>query len=87
MRELTVVVGGQYGSEGKGAVVGHIAHRPGHTDSTGPLDSRDLVIRVGGPNAGHTVVDPDGQVYRLRRQTISYELRTLADTVEGWYTA
>jgi len=28
-----------------------------------------------------------GQVYRLRRQTISYELRTLADTVEGWYTA
>jgi adenylosuccinate synthase len=67
MRELTVVVGGQYGSEGKGAVIGHIAHRPGHTDSTGPLDSRDLVIRVGGPNAGHTVVDPDGQVYRLRQ--------------------
>jgi adenylosuccinate synthase len=58
MRELTVVVGGQYGSEGKGAVVGHIARR---------LTEQDLVIRVGGPNAGHTVVDDSGQTWKLRQ--------------------
>lgn len=58
MRQLTVVVGGQYGSEGKGAVVGHIAKH---------LTERDLVIRVGGPNAGHSVVDRTGKTHRLRQ--------------------
>ena len=40
---VDVVVGGQYGSEGKGNIVGHIA------------PEYDLLIRVGGPNAGHSV--------------------------------
>lgn len=40
---LTVLVGGQYGSEGKGAVVAHIAN------------DYDVHIRVGSPNAGHTI--------------------------------
>lgn len=40
---VDVIVGGQYGSEGKGNIVGHIA------------PEYDLLIRVGGPNAGHTV--------------------------------
>lgn len=39
---LTVLVGGQYGSEGKGAVAAHIA------------DRYDVHIRVGSHNAGHT---------------------------------
>ena len=40
---VDVLVGGQYGSEGKGNIVGHIA------------PEYDLLIRVGGPNAGHQV--------------------------------
>lgn len=40
--KLMCVVGGQYGSEGKGAVVAHIA------------EEYDVHIRVGSPNAGHT---------------------------------
>lgn len=41
--KLTVLVGGQYGSEGKGAIAAHIA------------DEYDVHIRVGSPNAGHTI--------------------------------
>ena len=41
--KLIVVVGGQYGSEGKGAVVAHIANEYG------------VHVRVGSPNAGHTI--------------------------------
>jgi adenylosuccinate synthase len=44
---VDVVIGGQYGSEGKGHVVSHIAHE------------YDALVRVGGPNAGHTVLRPD----------------------------
>lgn len=40
---VDVVVGGEFGSEGKGQVVSHIAK------------DYDLLIRVGGPNAGHKV--------------------------------
>jgi adenylosuccinate synthase len=42
---VDVVVGGQYGSEGKGQIVGFLAKE------------YDLLIRVGGPNAGHTVFE------------------------------
>lgn len=46
---ISVVVGGQFGSEGKGAVAGWIGRpqaNPGR---------EVLGVRVGGPNAGHTV--------------------------------
>jgi adenylosuccinate synthase len=43
---LQVIVGGQFGSEGKGAIAAHLAK-----------DSPDLfAVRVAGPNAGHTVI-------------------------------
>jgi adenylosuccinate synthase len=42
---VDVVVGGQYGSEGKGQVVAYLARE------------YDLLVRVGGPNAGHTVFE------------------------------
>lgn len=48
MGRLIVVAGAQYGSEGKGAVVGHLTSpekSPGET----------VAVRVAGPNAGHTV--------------------------------
>jgi adenylosuccinate synthase len=43
---LQVIVGGQFGSEGKGAIAAHLAK-----------DFPDLfAVRVAGPNAGHTVI-------------------------------
>ena len=42
---LTVVVGGQYGGEGKGKIVSYLSVE----------DNIDYVIRCGGPNSGHTV--------------------------------
>jgi adenylosuccinate synthase len=41
----TVVLGGQYGSEGKGKLVAYLAH----------TNRIDVAIRCGGPNAGHSV--------------------------------
>lgn len=52
---LTVIVGGQFGSEGKGKVTSHLALR----------DNVDIVVRCGGPNSGHTV-DVAGERYELR---------------------
>lgn len=49
---VDVLIGGQYGSEGKGNIVGHIA------------PEYDLHIRVGGPNAGHQVyAEPTPEKY------------------------
>ena len=52
---VTIVVGGQYGGEGKGKIVAHLAKR----------DNPDFVVRCGGPNSGHTVHLKD-QIFRLR---------------------
>ena len=49
---VDVLVGGQFGSEGKGNIVGHIA------------PEYDLLVRVGGPNAGHQVyAEPEPEKY------------------------
>ena len=49
---VDVLIGGQYGSEGKGNIVGHIA------------SEYDLLVRVGGPNAGHQVfAEPKPEKY------------------------
>jgi len=44
-RVVDVLVGGEYGSEGKGQVVAYLSRE------------YDLLIRVGGPNAGHKVYE------------------------------
>ncbi len=46
---VDVVVGGSYGSEGKGNISFYLA------------PEYDILIRVGGPNAGHTVYPPSGE--------------------------
>lgn len=49
---VDVLVGGQYGSEGKGNIVGHIA------------PEYEVLVRVGGPNAGHKVfAEPQPEAY------------------------
>jgi adenylosuccinate synthase len=53
---VTVVVGGQYGSEGKGKVCAHLAL----------TDSVDFMVRCGGPNSGHTV-DLHSTCYELKQ--------------------
>ena len=53
---VTVVVGGQFGSEGKGKICAHLA----------ATDNVDYMVRCGGPNSGHTVY-LDGYRYQLRQ--------------------
>lgn len=55
---VSVVVGGQYGSEGKGKASLHIAR----TDS-----SVSAVVRVGGSNSGHIGIARDGRRVALRQ--------------------
>jgi adenylosuccinate synthase len=54
---VSVVVGGQYGSEGKGKVALHIAQQ----------SRARAVVRVGGPNSGHTGVDQTGSIWVFRQ--------------------
>jgi adenylosuccinate synthase len=54
---VTVIVGGQFGSEGKGKVAHFLARE---------MEAR-VAIRVGGSNSGHTVVDPHGNALILRQ--------------------
>lgn len=44
-RLVDVMIGGEYGSEGKGHIASYLARE------------YDLLVRVGGPNAGHTVYE------------------------------
>jgi adenylosuccinate synthase len=54
---VTVIVGGQYGSEGKGKVALEFARRRSAT----------VAVRVGGTNSGHTAVDQGGLTRILRQ--------------------
>jgi adenylosuccinate synthase len=53
-RLVDVIIGGQFGSEGKGHIAYHLA------------PEYDVLVRVGGPNAGHRVIWPDGSHYTHR---------------------
>jgi len=50
---IATVIGGQYGSEGKGVVVNHLANQ------------YDVHVRVGGPNAGHSFCH-NHRVYKMQ---------------------
>ena len=54
---VTVIVGGQFGGEGKGKVA-HCLTRD---------EGASVVVRVGGTNSGHTVIDPDGNPVIFRQ--------------------
>lgn len=59
--KIMVVVGGQFGSEAKGHVAKRLLDR--ETAAGRPT----TVVRVGGPNAGHTVRDASGVAWALRQ--------------------
>ena len=66
----TVVVGAQWGDEGKGKIVDLLAQRS------------DVVCRYqGGPNAGHTII-VDGETYKIR-QTPSGVISGKASVIGG----
>ena len=54
MPRVTAVVGGQYGSEGKGKIVAYIANEYG------------VHVRSGGANAGHSIYH-NGQLFKMRQ--------------------
>ncbi|MCA6108969.1 adenylosuccinate synthetase [Bradyrhizobium cenepequi] len=58
-RLVDVLVGGQYGSEGKGNICAYLAH------------DYDVLVRVGGPNAGHMVAYPEQKYVQLPSGTRS----------------
>lgn len=55
---ISIVVGGQFGSEGKGKVALEIVRR-----TREPVTA----VRVGGPNSGHTAFDRHGRKWALRQ--------------------
>lgn len=57
---LDVVVGAQYGSEGKGHITAQLVKKAYHANH------KVINVRVAGPNAGHTVIDLKGTAYPLR---------------------
>lgn len=54
---LWVVVGGQYGSEGKGKISAYLTRR----------ENIDICVRCGGPNSGHSFYDDEGNLRVLRQ--------------------
>ena len=53
---VSIVIGGQYGSEGKGKVAYYWAKRT----------KAKVAVRVGGSNSGHTIYDEKGKLYAFR---------------------
>jgi adenylosuccinate synthase len=54
---LWVVVGGQFGSEGKGKIAAFLTLR----------EHIDICIRCGGPNSGHSFISTDGKRHLVRQ--------------------
>jgi adenylosuccinate synthase len=66
---ITIVVGGQFGSEGKGKTTSLLAREH---------QSRALVVRCGGPNSGHIVLEHDREyVFRHVPSGVVYGNRGL----------
>jgi len=59
---LWVVVGGQYGSEGKGKTAAYITQQ----------EDIDICVRCGGPNSGHSFVASDGTTHVVRQLPTGY---------------
>ena len=74
---IEVVVGGQFGSEGKGHVAAQLVRRL--TDE----DREIILVRVAGPNAGHSAVDANGRKWALRQIPVGAVVNTECPVVLG----
>lgn len=54
---ISIVVGGQFGSEGKGKVAHYLAK----------TQKASVAVRCGGTNSGHTVIDEQGETHVFRQ--------------------
>lgn len=74
--KIRVVVGGQYGSESKGRTVGYLT-----SEAVSP--EPQLVIRTGGPQAGHIVIGngPDGPKHAWKLRCVPVAAVTRPDAV------
>lgn len=61
MKPITIVQGGQYGSESKGAITGYLCQQ----------EKVDIAIRTGAVNAGHTVVHK-GQTLKMQQLPVGW---------------
>jgi adenylosuccinate synthase len=68
---VSVVVGGQFGSEGKGKVALELAR----------LRGASTAIRIGGPNSGHTAIDASGRALIFRHLPTAALLEDVACVV------
>lgn len=64
-RLVDVLIGGQYGSEGKGNIAAYLAK------------DYDILMRVGGPNAGHKVYHPPFTFHHLPSGTSNSDAKLL----------
>lgn len=62
--QVTVIIGGQYGSEGKGAFIHWLTSLDRHI---GPL----ACVRTGGPNAGHSIIHK-GRVHKMQQIPVAW---------------
>jgi adenylosuccinate synthase len=62
---VSVIVGGQFGSEGKGKTTLYFAKE----------QKAKAVVRVGGPNSGHTVLDDNGNIFIFKNLPVASILK------------
>lgn len=68
MSKIHVVVGGQFGSEGKGHFAAALINREMQRNALSGMTRKPMVlVRVAGPNAGHTAYDAQGREWKLRQ--------------------
>lgn len=68
MSRIHVVVGGQFGSEGKGHFAAALINREMQRNELSGMTRKPMVlVRVAGPNAGHTAYDAQGREWKLRQ--------------------
>lgn len=81
---IQVIVGTQFGSEGKGAVTGYTIQEL--INQGGNDGSHNIIsVRVGGPNAGHCVLDPaTGHKYAFRTVPVG---AAISDSIVNYIAA
>lgn len=77
---VSVVTGGQFGSEAKGAVAGYLASSK-QNNSGLPV----VCVRVGGPNAGHTVYGNCPEVCRSHQSDDYFEKTGHIAVKDSWW--
>lgn len=78
MTSIHIVAGGQFGSEGKGAFTAALVRKL-HQE----FDVHPTLVRVAGPNAGHTAYDDQGRKWSLRQIPVGAVVDHESDIIIG----